>query len=574
MDPAPLACLLALLAPTLLPTESIAGVWKGDIRTPQGPLGVVMHVEPDGAGGWTGTADTPSQGAWGIPLDGIEFDEGAFAMEIPLTAARYTAELSSDGTHLIGDWIQSGMTLPLECERLPPVEPVSPTLRQATEGIWEGLLAAGPVELRVRLQLAARDDGALRGSFVSPDQSPVAHPVTRTDALGDRGLRVCVGSVVLALEVELSEDGSQLAGTFQQGAASIPITLTRVERATELVRPQHPVPPFPYRTEEVRFPGGAEGVTLAGTLTLPAGDGPHPAALLISGSGAQDRDETIFEHKPFWVLADHLTRSGVAVLRVDDRGVGESTAGPNPSAETSADYADDARAAVAFLRTRSEVRSIGLIGHSEGGVIAPLVAADDPEIAFIVLLAGPGVTGADLLYMQVEAINRASGISGPELEQGLALQRTLMDTVADTSLSPAELASKLRATLEGDPSFAELEDAQAAVDTALAQLQVPWVLWFIRHDPAPVLARVTCPVLALLGERDLQVPSAPNAAALRAALEAGGNEDFEVHELERLNHLFQHAETGLIAEYGKLEETFAPQALVRIADWLGRRFVD
>ena len=203
-----------------------------------------------------------------------------------------------------------------------------------------------------------------------------------------------------------------------------------------------------------------------------------------------------------------------------------------------------------------------------------LVAAGDPEIAFIVLLAGPGVTGADLLYMQVEALNRASGLAGPELEAGLVLQRKLMDIVADAQLSPAELGAKLRATLEGDPSFAELEQAQAAVDSALVQLQLPWTVWFVRHDPAAVLARVTCPVLALLGELDLQVPAAPNAAALRAALEAGGNTDFEVHELERLNHLFQHAETGLVSEYGRLEETFAPQALVRIADWIGRRFVE
>lgn len=554
---------------------SIEGTWRGDIILPEGGLAAVVHIEPDGEGGWTGTADTPTQGAWGIPLAEVTCTpEGVFTMTIPLTGARYDAQLSEDGEQLLGSWTQNGQSLPLDCTRQTAPAPMPESLRHAVRGTWEGLLETGPVDLRLRLEFTERADGALRGSFVSPDQSPQAYDITRTDLLPDERLRVCVGSIALVLEVGVSADGTQLEGTFRQGAAALPILLKHVEQATELFRPQHPVGPRPYRSEEVEFPGGVPAVRLAGTLTLPPGEGPHPAALLISGSGPQDRDETIFGHKPFWVLADDLTRRGIAVLRVDDRGVGASTASATPHLDTTIDLVGDARAAVEFLRARTDIGVVGLVGHSEGGLIAPLLAAEDPEVAFIVLLASPGVRGGDLLYMQIEALNRASGTTGAALESGLALQRELMDIVADPELIPEQAEARLRAALEGDPSFAELEGAQAAVDAALAQLRTPWLIWFVRHDPGPVLARVQCPVLALNGSLDLQVPSEPNLAALRAALEAGGNADFTLHELAGLNHLFQHAETGLVTEYGRLQETFAPQALERVGAWITQRCVE
>jgi len=554
---------------------SIAGTWGGDIEVPTGGLAALLHIEADANGDWVGTADTPTQGAYGIPLAGVTLSaEGLFSMTIPLTGARYEAQLSEDGEHLLGTWSQNGQSLPLNCTRqeAPPAIPKS--LCTATAGLWEGLLEAGPVELRLRLELTERADGALRGSFESPDQSQQAYVITRTDLLDEQRLRVCVGSIALVLELGLNADGTHLEGTFRQGTATLPISLVHVDQPTVLTRPQHPVGPRPYVSEEVQFTGGAPEVSLAGTLTLPPGEGPHPAALLISGSGAQDRDETIFEHKPFWVIADDLTRRGIAVLRVDDRGAGSSTASATPHLDTTADLAQDALAAVEFLRARSDIGVVGLIGHSEGALIAPMLAAEDASLAFVVLLAGPGVPGGDLLYMQVEALNRASGLDGEALIAGLDLQRELMDILADTELSVDEAEVKIRTAMEGNPAFAEVEDAQAAVDAALAQLRMPWTVWFVRHDPGPVLARVKCPVLALNGGLDLQVPAQPNLIAIRAALEAGGNTDFTVEELPGLNHLFQHAETGLVTEYGRLQETFAPQALERIGAWISQRCVE
>jgi len=570
-------CLLACLAgsgPAAgLRQDGIAGTWQGDIVTPQGPLEAWIRIEPDGAGGWTGTADTPTQAAWGIPLSTVEFDEdGAFAMEIALTGARFEAQLE-DETHLVGLWKQNGASLPLACERQPADPPIPPDLRASATGIWEGVLAAGAVELRLRLTLVEHGEGGLRGTFQSPDQGPQEYAVTRCDPLADRRLRVAVGSLVTVLELGPTDEGGVLEGTFRQGGVALPIRLEQVARPTVLARPQEPQPPFPYRSEEVSYPGGGPGVTLAGTLTLPAGAGPHPAALLISGSGAQDRDETIFEHKPFWVLADALTRRGIAVLRVDDRGVGGSTAGADLGAATSADFADDVRAGLAFLRARPELDAVGLIGHSEGGLIAPLVAAGDPQVAFVVMLAGPGVPGVELLYMQAEAIGRAEGTDEDELRAGLALQRRLMDIVADTSLAPEETTARLRAALESDPALAASAAREHEIAQAAGELEVPWLRWFVRHDPAPVLARVSCPLLALNGGLDLQVPAGPNLEAIRATLEQAEHPDFTVQEMDGLNHLFQHARTGQVTEYGRIEETFAPEALERIGSWLAERFV-
>jgi len=364
-------------------------------------------------------------------------------------------------------------------------------------------------------------------------------------------------------EGKISPDLATIDGAWTQHGRSFPLVLKRVKDASELQRrrPQNPVKPYPYREEDVSYNNKkAQGVTLAGTLTIPPGTGPFPAVLLIPGSGPHDRDETLFGHRPFPVLADYLTRKGIVVLRVDDRGVGKSTG--NMADVTTADLATDAEAGVAYLKTRPEVNphEIGLIGHSEGGLIAPMVAARDPDVAFIVMMAGPGVPGDQILVEQVLLASEASGASHDVAEKNAAAERevlTLVKQEKDNAVLEKELRDKLAP---------EIPEAQ--IGPMIKQLNSPWVRYFVAYDPAPALRKVKCPVLAINGEKDVQVSPKQNLPAIRKALEAGGNKQVEADELPGLNHLFQTAKTGMPSEYGDIEETMSPDVPEKIANWI------
>jgi pimeloyl-ACP methyl ester carboxylesterase len=281
---------------------------------------------------------------------------------------------------------------------------------------------------------------------------------------------------------------------------------------------------------------------------------------LIPGSGPHDRDETLLGHKVFLVLADYLTRKGIVVLRVDDRGVGKSTG--NLADATTADLATDAEAGVAYLKTRSEVdpHKIGLIGHSEGGLIAPMVAARNADVAFIVMMAGPGVPGDEILVEQVLLISEASGASHDVAEKNATAEREVV-TLVKQEKDNAVLEKDLREKLAG-----KIPEAQ--IDPTIKQLTSPWVRYFIAYDPAPALRKVKCPVLAINGEKDVQVPPKQNLPAIRRALEEGGNQHAEADELPGLNHLFQTAKTGVPSEYSEIEETMSPAAMEKIASWI------
>ena len=304
------------------------------------------------------------------------------------------------------------------------------------------------------------------------------------------------------------------------------------------------------------------GVTLSGTLTLPKAVVRAPAVLLISGSGPQDRDELVFGHRPFLVLADHLTRQGVAVLRMDDRGIGKSTG--QFATATSEDFADDAAAGVSFLQKHARINParIGLVGHSEGGLVAPLVATRAPGVAYLVLLAAPGVDGAAILIEQSARIGRAAGMSEEAITQNQGMQRKIFEIVR-TEPDQAARLEKIKATLAGLPA--------GAAESQARQASLPWFRFFLAHDPAAVLEKVKQPVLALTGSLDLQVPPTQNMPPIKAALERGGNRDVTIDTPEGLNHLFQTAKTGALTEYSAIEETFAPAALERISTWIASR---
>jgi hypothetical protein len=433
-------------------------------------------------------------------------------------------------------------------------QPVSPVA-----GTWEGALEVGAVKLRIGVAIAVQPDGRLTATMDSPDQGAYGlalSDVTFADGVLRFALRVANGS----FEGRLNGAGTEIAGTWTQGMA-MPLVLKKVEKLARPSRPQEPRPPFPYRAEEVTVANAAGQSVLAGTLTVPDGKGPFPAVVLISGSGAQNRDEEIFGHKPFLVLADHLTRRGIAVLRYDDRGVGKST-GTLASA-TSEDFAGDAWAAWQALRSRPEIdpKRIGLLGHSEGGLIAPMLAAAHPEIAFVVMVGGPGVTGEQILLAQAAAIMKASGAPDAAAAANTAMQKQVFAILREET-SMARIAERIGAIPAGS------KEASAAL---VKQAASPWMRFFVLYDPAPVLAKVRCPVLAIGAELDLQVLPEQNLPAIEAALKRSGNLDATVVRLPGLNHLLQPAKTGLPAEYAQIEVTIAPAALDLLTAWIQKR---
>ncbi len=434
-------------------------------------------------------------------------------------------------------------------------------------GHWEGHIEIPGQPLAVKVDLTIKDTD-WSGTIDIPVQSAEGLPLSEIHVEeDDEGVNVKFS--IRGVPGNPTFDGqlqkAVISGTFSQGIAKFDFRLSR-EVVPDPVRPQEPKPPFPYQIEEVVFQNGV--VSLAGTLTIPPSAGPFPAVLLISGSGLQDRDETVFGHKPFWVLADYLSRAGIAVLRVDDPGIGAST--PHPEPPTTADFATDVEAGVAFLKQDDRIGSVGLIGHSEGGLVASIVASRRDDVDFVVLMAGPGVPGAELLRKQNERIFDAMGIAGERKQNLLTLLERLFTTLTsdmaeDEMRQGVDEIVRQQFEINGVPREQHDEtQVQAAVDQALN----PWMRYVLSFDPRPALAAIKVPVLALNGELDVQVDAEQNLTAIIAAFEKGGNQNVTVHRLPKHNHLFQRAETGLINEYAAIEETISPEVLDLIRDWV------
>lgn len=448
-------------------------------------------------------------------------------------------------------------------------------------GDWTGSLSVQGMELPIVFHFLPGEAGTLSGSIDSPAQGAEGIQISEITVSGDT-LVVEVSSI--GGRYRAVWDGERIAGEWSQSGTTLPLDLTRLPEgkpAAAFVRPQHPAEPFPYESEQVQFDNAAADIVLAGTLTLPVDAGTHPAAILISGSGPQDRDETILGHKPFLVLADHLTRMGVAVLRFDDRGIGQSSG--VFSTATSEDFATDVRAAVEYLAGRPEIdaAAIGLIGHSEGGLIAPMVAAQSEQVAFVVLMAGPGTPGDRILLDQGELIARASGVREDVVEITRTQQKAALEAVKQGA-EPAELeALLLEQAREQLAVLTDEEKTKLGVETDSAvenrvrvqasAVATPWFRYFLAYDPLPALRQVRVPVLAMNGELDLQVPYEVNLSRIEKALAKSGNPDVTIVSLPGHNHLFQQAVTGLPAEYGQIEQTMSPEALDLISSWILER---
>lgn len=445
-------------------------------------------------------------------------------------------------------------------------------------GIWEGDLDAGIQKLRLVITITGDNAANMKLTMQAPQQSPAHLPADTVFMEGASTIGMEMKKFKISFKGTLVND-SIISGNFVQGAV-MPLQLKKVVKASVIEkakRPQTPKPPFPYKSIDVSFSNKDHSLTFGGTLTIPdtSAGSKYPAVILISGSGPQDRDETMFGHKPFAVIADHLTRKGFAVLRVDDRGVGQSTG--NRAVATSADFADDTETAIDYLKTNRFINNkIGLIGHSEGGMIAPLVASRRKDVQFIVLLAGPGIPCADLMAEQNVAIFKSNGLNPGIADVYGPLFKKLVLAIArskDSALAfnrGVNVVNNWHAPISAKKVFKVIdeEEKRAYVKAMADEIYNPWYRYFVTYDPAPALKKLSCAVLALNGSKDLQVLPASNLQGIQNALKKSKTKNYEIKEIPQLNHLFQTCNSCTLGEYSTLEESFSPAALDIITEWL------
>jgi len=477
-------------------------------------------------------------------------------------------------------------TTPPPPEPPPPVVVAPAPAPVAGPETWVGsvTLLGASLDLVAHLEPDPDKPGAWRGRLDIPMQGLKDFPLQDVD-LTPEGLEFTLAppgasEAQRAVFVVAREPNAPTAeGELAQNGQSFPLKLRRLGPGESLAdlgpkRPQQPKPPYPYTVREITFASPVDGVTLAGTFTAPTDGAKHPAVVLLTGSGAQDRDESIMGHKPFLVLADHLTRSGIAVLRYDDRGVGGS--GGQLAKTPYATQQKDASAALAALQGQAEVdpKRVGLIGHSEGANLAILTAVADKQCGYIVLLAGMGVSGKEILPMQMAALLRAAGAAEDAIPGLIALENKLIAAILKQAPRPeiealARDLTRRQLDQSKPPTPVTPEQLETLVKSGLAAFETESFMSLLRHDPRPALRKLKkTPVLALGGSLDLQVPARENLGELEKALKAARNNDFTVKPLPGLNHLFQHATTGQVEEYSKIEETFAPEALQTISAWI------
>jgi len=563
---------MSLMITTFIFAQDITGDWKGLLKVGNTQLNLIFHISKT-ATGLTTTMDSPDQGAKGIPLDITTFENKALTFEMVAAKVSYTGKL--ENAVITGTFNQNGLSFPLvltrtEAAPVPVTIKIEPTGPNDITGDWNGKLKVGGMQLRLVFHVS-KAENAYSATMDSPDQGAKGLPMSKTK-FENNTLTVEMASAGIEYVGKL--DSGKVTGTFKQGGQSFPMVLTRATiEKVELKRPQEPVKPYPYYSEDVTFTNAKANITLAGTLTLPKKVGKFPVVVMITGSGAQNRDEELMGHKPFLVIADYLTRNGIGVLRVDDRGSFASK-GDFKTATTN-DFATDVEGAVDYLKTRTEVdvKHIGLIGHSEGGIIAPMVAARNKSVNFIVMMAGTAIPGSELLIRQQELIGRASGTKESDLKTTKDLNTEIykmVDKISNTDTLKAKITNYILTQSKVLPelNIPEGKTINDMIELQLAQLMTPWMLNFIRYNPAPTLEKVKCPVLAINGSKDLQVPASVNLPAIEKALTKAGNKQFKVKELPGLNHLFQECKTGLPTEYAEIEQTVSPLALETIAGWI------
>lgn len=427
-------------------------------------------------------------------------------------------------------------------------------------GSWSGKLDFGVQKLTFVMHLT-QENGKWLAKADSPDQNAYGIPFQvemTSDSIfldNPHGIKVRLGQ----------ENHNSLKGTFSQNGVTIPIVLNRVTdtiKKQNSLKYQTPKPPYSYDTLDVEIPNSFANIKLSGTITQPKGDGKFPAVILVTGSGPQDRDETLFGHKPFKVLADYLTQNGIIVLRYDDRGVGKSEGSFEKS--TIDDFSKDAISAFNFLKEQKnvDVNKIGIIGHSEGGLIANLLAGQGlPNLSFIVALAAPTVPIRDLMVEQLYSVGKSEGMSEFQLAMAREINKKNFDVVK-SEMNTNEAFEQLKKNM----NILEESDKNAAMRKEMLMLLTPAYRYFVRIDPEPFIKKIYIPVFGAFGTLDVQVPSTFNLRGYYDNLPK--NSKTVLKEYEGMNHLFQKAQTGRVSEYAEIEETINSQVLKDIADWI------
>lgn len=552
--------------------QSIMGHWEGSIKIQGQELMIKLDFKTADAG-LAATIDIPQQSAKGLPLKNVRYEHPKVYFELPAGPGLAVFDGERKDSLIAGKFTQAGIegtfSLHQGGENAQEVVEQAPPRYKPIVGVWTGAIQIMGQDLGMSVTFKMKT-GELKAFMDIPQQNASGLSLTKVSFDSQKvHFELPAGPGLAVLDGQMKEDS--IKGIFSQAGMIGRFYLSR-GAAKKVEEPEEVVP---YKKEEVVFYN--DSIKLEGTLTLPPTKGPHPAVVMITGSGPQNRDEELFGFKPFKIIADDFTRKGIAVLRYDDRGVGGSSG--NTGRSTTADFAQDALAAIHFLQSRSDInpRQIGLCGHSEGGIVAPLAASQSKEVAFIICIAGTGVNGAAIILAQEELIMRADSSSEEKIKKALAVTKHSIDAVL-TGGNLDEVKKEIRDSFEQD--LAVMPEAQrnaiankeeylkSAVDAQVLGLQSPWFKYFLTYDPAPALEKVKCPMLALFGELDLQVPAELNKKFMETALKRGENKDYSVKVFPKANHLFLTATNGSPKEYGTLKKEFVPGFLETMSDWI------
>jgi len=430
---------------------------------------------------------------------------------------------------------------------------------QEITGDWYGSLNVQGTELPLVFHLQ-KNDSTYSSTMDSPTQGGYNIKFDQTH-YDNSILEMEIEAAMVKYKGNYDKKTQTINGTFNQRGMSFPLNLNREKKTTEVNRPQEPEKPFPYNSEDISFYNDVDKITLAGTLTTPKNKKNFPTVILISGSGPQNRNEEIMNHKPFLVISDFLTRNGIAVLRYDDRGIGKSEG--DYSKANSKDLSRDTEAAIKYLKSRKEINNnkIGLIGHSEGGLIAPMIASNSKDVGFLVLLAGPGLKGEELLLLQKKLTEQKSGINEIVVNKSQQIFKGAYDIISTYKGNDEKLRNMLKEYF--NQKFNN-EIGENQLNSLIQSLTSPWMKYFIKYNPSTALEKIEVPLLALFGKNDLQVPAIENSKVF----EEVDNKNIEIVQLDNLNHLFQESKTGLPSEYSNIKQTISPKVLDIISKWI------
>ena len=546
--------------------DDFVGFWTGEIGPGELNLGVEVSFQ-ESAGGLAGSIVIPAQGSGTLELEIQEANDKTAVFSIVGVPGDPTFEAELVGDSMTGSFTQSGQNFEFALERQVEEVVQSMPVIDAYLGNWEGVIGEGAIDLNIGMVFEDAA-GNMQASITIPAQG--FEGLVKIEEISEGSITMLIQGIPGNPTFNGMLVGDLLEGTFTQGGQELDFNLKRTSEAITLERPQDPKEPLPYLSEDVRLDNN--GIAIAGTLTLPEGEGPFTAVIMITGSGPQDRNESLAGHRPFLVISDALTRAGYAVLRTDDRGV-RGTDGDLSQASYD-DLSSDIVAGLEFLQSRDDIAQVGLFGHSEGGYLAPLVAAERDDVAFIISMAGPSVSGLEVLELQNRLIFEQEGATEEEIQAQIDYLRVLGDALNREAYVEAAVLTEARikesfASAEPDELPGEVVQEQM-LEAQVASIATPYFRNIMVFNPQPYLEQLEMPVLAFYGGKDIQVDATQNVEPLRSAL--ANNEDFTIEVFDNLNHLMQPAETGNLDEYAEIAITVAPEVLELITTWLQERF--